>query len=328
MEDRAKLLRSPVKDVEIKKGMTVKELLEEFSHCGGFTAKKLWRAVEILREAMLDPECVIFLSFPAAIVATGTRGVIKDMVSRGFVDVIITTCGTLDHDLARAWAKYYEGDFMADDQFLRDLGIHRLGSVFVPEENYGKVLEEHLIPILEEIYHEGKRHLSTRDLIWEVGKRSPEGTILHEAYKRGVPIYVPGISDGSFGSQIWIFKEKHRDFIVDVFLDEHELSNIIFDAKKTGALIVGGGISKHHTIWWNQFREGLEYATYITTAPEWDGSLSGARMREAISWKKLKRSAQYVTVEGDATLILPLIHSYLVEEIGKRENKRVLEGYI
>ena len=51
--------------------------------------------------------------------------------------------------------------------------------------------------------------------------------------------------------------------------------------------MVGGGISKHHTFWWNQFRGGLDYAVYITTGPEWDGSLSGAPVEEGISWGKV-----------------------------------------
>ena len=52
---------------------------------------------------------------------------------------------------------------------------------------------------------------------------------------------------------------------------------------------VGGGISKHHVIWWNQFREeaGMDSAVSITTAPEFDGSLSGARLREAVSGVRL-----------------------------------------
>ena len=71
--------------------------------------------------------------------------------------------------------------------------------------------------------------------------------------------------------------------------------------------MIGGGISKHHVIWWNQFRNGLDYAVQVTTAPEWDGSLSGARVREAVSWGKVKPEARRVTVEGDATVLLPLL---------------------
>ena len=69
--------------------------------------------------------------------------------------------------------------------------------------------------------------------------------------------------------------------------DANLLSGLIFKAEKSGAFMIGGGISKHHTLWWNQYREGLDYAFYITTAQEFDGSLSGALVREAISWGKV-----------------------------------------
>jgi deoxyhypusine synthase len=95
------------------------------------------------------------------------------------------------------------------------------------------------------------------------------------------------------------------------------LSNIIFDAKKSGALIVGGGISKHHTIWWNQFKDGLDYVVYVSTADEWDGSLSGARPREAVSWGKISTKAKRIMVEGDASVILPVMMSGLVSRLAK-----------
>ena len=125
--------------------------------------------------------------------------------------------------------------------------------------------------------------------------------------KNSIPVFVPGMTDGSFGSQLWSFYERNRSFQIDLLKDEHDLSDIIFDAKKTGALMIGGGISKHHTIWWNQFRGGLDYAIYITTAQEYDGSLSGAKLEEAISWRKMREDAEFVNVTGDVTVILPLL---------------------
>jgi deoxyhypusine synthase len=97
--------------------------------------------------------------------------------------------------------------------------------------------------------------------------------------------------------------------------DEQILSDLVWNAKRSGALIIGGGISKHHVIWWNQFKRGLDYAVYITTAQEYDGSLSGARTREAISWGKINEKARHVTIEGDATIYLPIIFSALRERI-------------
>ncbi|MBR2254219.1 MAG: deoxyhypusine synthase family protein, partial [Candidatus Methanomethylophilaceae archaeon] len=102
---------------------------------------------------------------------------------------------------------------------------------------------------------------------------------------------------------------------IDLFADEQMLSEMTNHAKMTGAIMIGGGISKHHVIWWNQFRGGLDYCIYLTTAQEYDGSLSGARIREAVSWGKVKADAKKMTVEGDATINLPIIYAGLAERL-------------
>jgi len=306
----------PVKDFALKRGMTVAELASQMEASGGFTAKKLGTALDVWKRMARDEKCLKFLSFPACIISTGTRGVVKDMVRRKDFDVLITTCGTLDHDLARAWCDYYHGHFDADDDELYRRGINRLGNVFIPNESYGIILENKMRPILQELWDEGKREWGTKELIWEFGRRlDDEDSILYWAAKNEIPIYVPGITDGAFGSQLWLFKQEHRDLRVDLFRDEQELSDMVFPAEASGALMIGGGISKHHTIWWNQFRDGLDYAVYLTTAAEHDGSLSGARLREAVSWGKINEKASYVTVEGDATLTLPLLYAAYIDEM-------------
>ena len=298
----------PVKDISITKSTTVTQLAEEFLQSGGFTAKNVGLGVQIFEKMQKDKQCIKFLSFPAAVIATGCRGVIKDLVRKKLFDVIITTCGTLDHDIARCFKDYYHGSFDLDDKMLHQKGVNRLGNVLVPNESYGIVLEKKLLPMIESI-HQKKQVLSTREFCFEIGKRlNNEDSILYWAAKNNIPIFVPGITDGSVGSQIWMFRQKHPEFMIDVFADEQELSGIVFEAKKTGALMIGGGISKHHTIWWNQFKnDGLDYVVYITTAVEYDGSLSGARVREGISWGKVAENATHVTIDGDATVLLPLV---------------------
>ena len=114
-------------------------------------------------------------------------------------------------------------------------------------------------------------------------------------------VIVPGIMDGAVGSQIWMFSQKHPDFKLNMIKDADTLIKpMIFKAKKSGALMIGGGISKHHTLWWNQYRDGLDFAVYITTAQEFDGSLSGALVREAISWGKVTQNAKQTTIHAEA----------------------------
>jgi deoxyhypusine synthase len=305
-----------VSDIKLKDCMTADELVRQMYESGGFTAKKLGVGVNILENMVKDEDCKVFLSFPACIISTGTRGVIRDLIKNKLVDAVITTCGTLDHDLARVWKDYYHGNFLMDDKKLHKKGVNRLGNVLIPNECYGLILEEKMQPVISEIYNEGKKEFSTKDIIWEFGKRiDNEDSIIHWAYKNQIPIYVPGITDGAFGSQLWMFWQEHKDFKINLFEDEQELMNMVFDAKKSGALMIGGGISKHHVIWWNQFRDGLDYVVYITTAPEYDGSLSGAPVREAVSWGKVKEDAKFVTIEGDATIILPLMAAALLERL-------------
>ena len=59
----------------------------------------------------------------------------------------------------------------------------------------------------------------------------------------------------------------------------------------------------------------MGHVVYVTTAVEYDGSLSGAQTREGISWGKIKEKADNVTIEGDATIILPIIVSALLERL-------------
>jgi deoxyhypusine synthase len=309
----------PVKDIQLKKGMNSNDLIKELYESGGFSAKKVAQGVDIIENMVKEKDCIKFLSFPACIISTGTRGVIKELLKRKFFDVVITTAGTLDHDLARIWKNYYHGSFMVDDKELHKRGINRLGNIFIPNECYGKILEEKMQPVLAKLY-KIKQKWSTKELVWEFGKqieseKNREDSIIYWAWKNKIPIFIPGITDGAFGSQIWMYYQEHRDFTIDLLKDEQELSDIIFNAKKSGAFIIGGGISKHHVIWWAQFREGLDYAVYLTTAVEYDGSLSGAQTREAISWGKLKEKADNVSIEGDATVLLPLMTSALFERL-------------
>ena len=305
---RREVLRRKVEDIDLARSSDVAALVESMGRGGGFTAKKIAVGVDILRTVFQRRRCTTFLSFPAALMATGVRGVLRALVELKLVDVVITTCGTADHDLARVWQPYYHGDFEMDDVRLHRLGVNRLGNVLVPNESYGIVLEAKLQPMLRDLWDSGRRSLSSKELLWEFGRRTASReSLLWWAWKNRIPVYVPAIFDGAVGYQLWSFWQDHKGFTLDQFRDEAELASLVFEAKETAALLIGGGVSKHHTIWWNQFRGGLDYAVYITTAPEWDGSLSGARMREAISWGKVKETAKQVTIEGDASAILPLM---------------------
>ena len=100
-------------------------------------------------------------------------------------------------------------------------------------------------------------------------------------------------------------------------------TEMAMNAPKTGMIILGGGLVKHHICNANLMRNGADFAVFINTGQEFDGSDSGARPDEAISWGKIKIDADPVKVYGDASLLFPLIVSQtfakLVEE--RKNNK-------
>src|ERR671921_1520160 len=311
---KSNLLNSDVKDYSIETS-SISTIFNNMADSGGFESRNLSDGVNILLRMQNESKCTKFLSFVGALISTGARGIIRDMLRKKMFDCVITTCGALDHDIARTYDKYYAGDYRLDDIMLLKKKIHRLGNVLVPMKNYGPLIEEKVQACLKDMYsNSSKREVSTYEIADHIGSMLDESSFLYWAHKNNIPVIVPGIVDGAVGSQIWFFQQQHKEFKLDILSDETKLSDVIYDARRTGGLMIGGGISKHHTLWWNQFRGGLDYAVYMTTASEWDGSLSGAPVREAVSWGKVKTKAKQTPIHGEITTLLPFIYAALLNQ--------------
>ncbi|WP_458744881.1 deoxyhypusine synthase [Candidatus Nitrosocosmicus sp. T] len=315
-KDSSNYLSKDVQDISINQKTSINQILKNMTDSGGFEGRHLANGVEILKKMQNEKNCTRFISFVGALMSTGNRGIVRDMIKNKMFDCIITTCGALDHDIAKSFSSYYEGDFRLDDQFLLKKDIHRLGNILIPNKNYGPLIENKVQPILQKLYHNSKssREFAPSEIIRYIGSHLNESSFLYWASKNNIPVFVPGIVDGAVGNQIWLFNQSHKDFKIDILKDQTMLSEIIFDAKKTGAFMMGGGLSKHHTLWWNQYRGGLDYAVYVTTASEWDGSLSGAPVAEAISWGKVTTQAKQVTIHADVSVVLPFIYYALISK--------------
>lgn len=267
----------------------------------GFQSTEIARGREILNEMYGKKRVLKILAFTGNLVATGLRGYFIKMIEKGYVDIIVTTGATIDHDVIRSFVDYYIGDFRANDKELNEKGINRIGNVYVPTQGY-EILEK----ITDELFGEGGDYSPAEiakiygKYLYENNKRS----ILSLCYQRGIPIISPGVIDAALGLNMYFISQRKR-IIIDPMIDLKMYLNRIAEAEETGALIIGGGISKHHTIGANIIRGGLDYAVYINTANEWDGSLSGARTDEGVSWGKIK--GKHINIYGEATYILPIL---------------------
>ncbi|MCK5018007.1 MAG: deoxyhypusine synthase [Candidatus Peribacteraceae bacterium] len=295
-----------IKDLDVSKGMKISELLGQMGNTG-FQATNLAKGVSVI-ETMQDEKVTVYLAFTANMVASGLRSVFAKLCEKKMVDVIVTTGGAIEHDFIRSFKPYLMGDFNMDDSELNKKSMNRIGNIIVPTDRY-VLLEEKIQPLFAKMYEKNK--LTTpSELARELGKLTTDKkSFLYWAAKNDIPIFSPGITDSAIGLQTYFFKQDHPDFGIDVTGDMKSLADITLNAEKTGGIILGGGISKHHVLGANLVREGLDYAVYITTSQPWDGSLSGARTNEAISWGKIKKKANHVTIDGDASILFPLLIS-------------------
>jgi deoxyhypusine synthase len=280
-----------------------------FSGCG-FQATNLARGISIIRD-MKKKNATVFLTFTSNLVASGLRGVIAELCRRKFVDAVITAGGSLDHDLIKSAKNYGLGSFMADDAELHRKGINRLGNILVPNECY-EYLETFMQETYQELYGETKL-VSPSQIACRIGEkigaksRKADCSFLYWCTKNEIPVFCPGITDSAIGLQAYFFKQKRKDFGIDVTKDMDGLAQLALNADYSGGIVLGGGISKHHAMGVNLLRGGFDYAVYVTTSSPWDGSLSGARTNEGISWGKIKEKANHVTIDADATIAFPLL---------------------
>ncbi|MFH1780123.1 MAG: deoxyhypusine synthase [Candidatus Micrarchaeota archaeon] len=297
-----------VKGFEIKSGLTAGELVASFSSLG-FQASELAKAVSVIRSMRKD-KATIFLSFTSNMVSSGLRELFAQMCRDKLVDVVVTSIGSVEEDLMKTKAPFFLGDFNADDAELHKKEINRIGNVFVPTARYVE-LEKMLKPFfLKELnkQKEKGRLLSPSEVIRDLGETiEDENSFLYWCFKNNIPVFCPAPTDGAFGLQLFFFKQDHAEFGIDVTGDMKSLSDLVLNAEKTGGIILGGGFAKHHVIGMNLVRGGLDYAVYVCTASEYDGSLSGARTKEAVSWGKINEKAKTAFVDCDATIALPLI---------------------
>ncbi|CAG8755277.1 12558_t:CDS:2, partial [Acaulospora morrowiae] len=255
-------------------------------------------------------KCKIFLGYTSNLVSSGLREIFRYLVQHSLVDVIVTTAGGVEEDFIKCLGSTYLGDFHLPGAQLRKNGMNRIGNLLVPNDNYCK-FEDWVIPILDQMLEEQKKERivwSPSKIIDRLGKEinNPE-SIYYWAHKNNIPVYCPALTDGSLGDMIYFHSFKNPGLIIDLVSDIRSVNNQAVFAKKTGMIILGGGVVKHHICNANLMRNGADYAVYINTGQEFDGSDSGARPDEAVSWGKIRMAAESVKIYSDATIVFPLI---------------------
>lgn len=304
-----------VKDLSWKRGIKVEELVEGFRGVG-FQSIEIAQAAETIVK-MKKASAKIYLTFTANMVTSGLRGFFAQLIRLGMADIIVTTAGSIEEDIMKATGeRFIIGSYSADDVELHEKGTNRVGNLYITNESYCN-FESLMLPILEKLYKK-KARWAVSEMLKEIGLGlKDEDSILYQAARHNVAIFCPGITDGAIGFHLFMFQQKHKDFVVDVVED---FKNILLSASQDdikGMISLGGGISKHHAILSCLLNGGLDYAVYMTTARQESGSMSGATTREAKSWGKVKDDSDATTVIGDVSITFPLAMMRALEVLAR-----------
>jgi deoxyhypusine synthase len=270
----------------------------------------------------------IFLGFTSNQISSGQREVIRFLVQHSMVDVIVTTAGGVEEDLIKCLNPTFIGSFKHIGRDLRKRGINRIGNLYLPNKNYCD-FEDWLFPILHKMHDEqeeawsafSRKSSSEEDdssrFLWTPSsfiKRlgheiNNEESVLYWAARNNIPVFCPALTDGSIGDMLYFYSYKRPGFVLDIVQDLRNINNEAIRSYATGMIILGGGVVKHHTCNANLMRNGADFAVFINTGHEFDGSDAGAAPDEAISWGKIRVNAQPVKICSEATVVFPLIVS-------------------
>lgn len=302
-----------IRGFAISPNMAVSQLVSSYSSLG-FQASHLARAAEVVHRMQRD-KATVFLSFTSNMVSSGLREIIAQLCRHKLVDCIITSTGSIEEDVMKASAPFSLGAFNVDDAELKKNGMNRIGNIFVRDEQYVEFEKMHL-KFMQKMYEKHDGRMAMSEYVRELGLTlNDKNSFLYWCSRNNIPIFVPGALDGAMGDHFYFFNKKHhrQRFIIDAGEELSRFYDIMLSADRTGGIILGGGIAKHHLIGAAILRNGLDYAVYLSTGSEGDGSLSGARPREAVSWNKLKEEKNSAFVEGDATITFPLLAAAMLK---------------
>jgi deoxyhypusine synthase len=320
-----------VRDLELREDLTVAQMVKEFGGLS-FNARKLARASDIWVEA-LESGARVYFSLAGAITPAGLRRVIAKAMERKIVHLVVTTGANMVHDMLQAWYQAHEiGSEFASDEELKSKKVMRIFDTYLSNEQWDKLdnwLEKEFYPTFLDGISSDIAIIKPTEFFRKLGERlhgDNDRGVLATAYSMKVPIYCPAYTDSDFGialndANIKLMKEMNKKVIVDPISDFGELVQDVDGAEKRAVVIVGGGAPKNYVlqsgISLKQEKDfGFDYGIQLTTDTPFWGGLSGATLREAISWGKM-RSEKSVTVYSDATITLPLLIESVLDRYGK-----------
>jgi deoxyhypusine synthase len=329
----------PLESLDLRAAGGVADILQRMSHTA-FGGRELGEAFEILSAMADDPECIIVLTVSGAMTVGKMGLVLCEMINGGLAHIVICTGAIMAHGLSEAiGGLHYKHDPGIPDSQLYQWGYNRVYDTLEMEANLCRA-EEVVRQVLDQF--DWSRPTCSWQINREIGRQlfsqGQMPSILGCAFERGVPVYVPALTDSELGLDVATHRlaqgfkpgdESDLDAFFDrapaynPFLDLHDYTRRIHQAKRLGIFTIGGGVPRNWAQQVGPFSEIInmrlgaklpiprfQYGVKICPEPAFWGGLSGCTYSEGVSWGKFlspEEGGRFAEVHCDATIAWPLL---------------------
>ncbi|MBI4352592.1 MAG: deoxyhypusine synthase family protein [Candidatus Omnitrophica bacterium] len=326
---------------EIQDYKSVKEFLK--NHFRHFNAAVVIDAAEAYKRHV-DQGGKMFMTLAGAM-STAELGIpLAEMIRRGKVHALCATGANLEEDIFNLVAHnhyervpHYRHLSPEEELKLRNRGMNRVTDTCIPEEEAMRRIERTVLRYWQKADKEGKRYFPyefmyqlIRDgAVEEFYEIDPRDSWVAAACEKDLPIFTPGWEDSTLGN-IFVAnvlrKEVSNFQVVKSGLEQMAALIDWYRANtrenSVGFFQIGGGIAGDFPICVvpliaQDLREKCRlwgYFCQISDSATSYGSYSGAVPNEKITWGKLDADTPRFVIESDATIVAPLIFSYVLAE--------------
>lgn len=317
----------------------------KFNHFNSLTLKKA--SESYVEQIQKGNKMMITMAGAMSTALIGKMGLV-DMINKGAVHAITCTGANLEEDIFRLIAdtQYKIIPEWRTHRAEEDLELGkthaRVTDIAIPEEYAIRKLEKLMLAEWKDALkanspkfpYEFIFNLFRKEKIQPLIERSLDDSWVYACFKKNIPIFVPGWEDSTLGNIFTSYctevnsrPDKLQSFVVksgiEVMMDLIRWYTETTKKTKVGFYQIGGGIAGDFPICVVPLlRADLEldvhhwsYFCQICDSTESYGSYSGARPNEKISWDKLNPESPSFVIESDATIVLPLMFSYIIESL-------------
>lgn len=281
----------------------------------------------------------------AGAMSTAELGIsLAEMIRQDKIAIISCTGANLEEDIMNLVAhSHYKRvpnyrDLSPQDEWdLLEDHYNRVTDTCIPEEEAFRRLQKHIYQIWKDADDKGGRYFPHEYmykilLSGELGQYyeiDPKNSWMLAAAEKNLPIVVPGWEDSTMGNIFasYVIKNQIKASTMKsgieymVWLSDWYVKNS--DGKGIGFFQIGGGIAGDFPIcvvpmlYQDMEMENIPFWSYfcqISDSTTSYGSYSGAVPNEKITWGKLAIDTPKFIVESDATIVVPLIFSWVLKQ--------------